>query len=237
MVLSTIAAQWQFLTRQKRSVIYQLVSTRTASGYVGMDEFRIYTEQYREHLTNIRERLFGTDKKYAFVSRMGGPGSWFMVPYIFSSLRVPKQLILTLESKEIQLYPEHVTNEQRYRRKRVKTGTGSAKHAERAGDLPRTRWKHRGNAPVRLQLMYGSIDTPNVAGTDPTEAFTAAMSIYIHVHSSLLSIADRVPIQRHLGKSEVVCLALESGDRYIGSLNSALRWSSQYQGWLQFSYT
>ena len=31
-------------------------------------------------------------------------------------------------------------------------------------------------------------------------------------------------------------MALESGDRYIGSLHSALRWSSQYQGWLQFSY-
>ena len=102
MVLSTIAAQWQLLTRQKHSVIYQLVSTRTASGYVGMDEFRIYTERYREHLTSIREHLFSTDKKYAFMSRMGGPGSWFMVPYIFSSLRVPKQLTLALESMETQ---------------------------------------------------------------------------------------------------------------------------------------
>ena len=198
-----------------------------------MDEVRVYTERYKEHSANTRDHLFSTNKQYAFMSRMGGPGSWFMVPYIFSSIRVPKQLILALESKEIHLYPKHLNKEQRYRRKRVKTGTGSAKHAERAGDLPRTRWKHRGNAPVRLQLMYGSTDTPNVVGTDPTEAFTAAMSIYIH--SSLLAIADRVPIQRHLGKSEVVCLALESGDRYSGSLNSALRWSSRYQGWLQFS--
>ena len=124
MVLHTIAAQWQLLTRQKHSVIYQLVSTRTASGYVGMDEFRIYTERYREHLTSIREHLFSTDKKYAFMSRMGGPGSWFMVPYIFSSIRVPKQLILALESKEIQLYPKHLNKGQRYRRKRVKAGTG-----------------------------------------------------------------------------------------------------------------
>ena len=133
------------------------------------------------------------------MSRMGGPGSWFMVPYIFSPLRVPKQLTLALESKEIQLYPKHLNKEQRCRRQRVKTGTGSAKHAERARYLPRTRWKHRGNAPVRLQLMYGNTDTPNVVDIDPTEAFTAALSVFIH--SSLLSIADRVPIQRHLGKS------------------------------------
>ena len=113
MILSTIAAQWQLLTRIKHSVIYQLVSTHTAIGYVGMDAFRVYTERYKEHLTNIRDYLFNTDIKYAlinFMSRMGGPGSWFIVPYIFSSLRVPKQLALTLESREIQLYPK--TSEQ-----------------------------------------------------------------------------------------------------------------------------
>ena len=68
--LSTIAAhvQWQLLTRNKHSVIYQLVSTRTAKEYVGMDEFRVYTERYKEHLTNIRDHLFHTDIKYAFVS-------------------------------------------------------------------------------------------------------------------------------------------------------------------------
>ena len=70
--------------------------------------------------------------------------------------------------------------------------------------------------------------------TDPTEAFTAAQSVFIH--SSLLSITDRVPIQRHLGKSEVVCWAPGTDEQVIGSLNSALRWSSQQQGWLKFSY-
>ena len=83
-----------------------------------------------------------------------------MVPYIFSSLRVTKQIILTLEPMEIQLYPKHLNKEQRYRSKRVKSGTWSITHAERARDLPRTRWKYRENAPVRLQLMYGSTDTP-----------------------------------------------------------------------------
>ena len=58
MILSTIAAQWQLLTRNKHSVIYQLASPRTASGYVGMDEFRVYTERYREHLISI---LKGTE--------------------------------------------------------------------------------------------------------------------------------------------------------------------------------
>ena len=39
--LSTIAAQWQLIimTRIKHSGIYQLVSTRTAAGYVGMNEY------------------------------------------------------------------------------------------------------------------------------------------------------------------------------------------------------
>ena len=130
-----------------------------------MDEFRVYAEIYKEHLTNIRDHLFNSDKKYAFMLRMGGPGSWFMVPCIFLSLRVNnKQTILTLESRENQLYPKHLNNckEQRYRRKRVKAGTGSVKHAERARQLPRTRWKHRGNAPVRLQLMYGNTGTPKL---------------------------------------------------------------------------
>ena len=168
MILSMIAAQWQLTTRMKHSVIYQLVSTRTTAGHVGMDEFRVYTERYKEHLTNIRDHLFSLDKKYAFMSRMGGPGSWFMVPHVFSSRWVPKQLILALESREIQLYPKHLNTEQRYRRKQVNAGTGAVKHAERARRLPQTRWKHRGNAPVRLQLMYGNTDTPNVVDRIPT---------------------------------------------------------------------
>ena len=82
--------------------------------------------------------------------------------------------------------------------------------------------------------MYGNTDTPNVVDTDPTEAFTAAQSVYIH--SSLLSITARVPIQRHLGKSEVMCWAPDTGEQVIGSLTSALRWVSQQQGWFKFSY-
>ena len=178
------------------------------------------TERYKEHLTNIRDHAFNTDKKYAFMSRQEGPGSWVMVPYIFSSLRVKKQIMLTPESKEIQLYPKHLNKEQRYRRKRVKAGTGSVKHAERARALPQSRWKHRGNAPVRLQLMYGSTATPNVVDPGPTEAFNSAQSVYIH--SSLLSITDRVLIQRHLGKSEVVCLAPATGEQVIGILLLAM---------------
>ena len=50
------------------------------------------------------------------------------------------------------------------------------------------------------------------------------------------SITDRVPIQRHLGRSEVVCLAPGTGEQVIGSLLSALRWASQQQGWFKFSY-
>ena len=34
-ILSVIAAQWQQMTRRKHSVIYQLISTRPAAGYVG----------------------------------------------------------------------------------------------------------------------------------------------------------------------------------------------------------
>ena len=72
-----------------------------------------------------------------------------------------------------------------------------------------------------LQLMYGNTDTPNVGDTDPTEALNSAQSVFIH--SSLLSITDRVPIQQTLGKSEVVCLAPGTDEQVIGSLNSALR--------------
>ena len=80
-ILSTIATQWQLMTRPKHSVIYQLASTRTAAGYVGMDEHQVYTERCKEHLTNLRDHVFNTDKKYASMLRKGGPGSWFMVPY------------------------------------------------------------------------------------------------------------------------------------------------------------
>ena len=100
----------------------ELVSTHTATGYCGMDEYRICTERYKEHLTNIRDSDYSDDKKYAFMSRNGGPGAWIFIPYIFTHIPVPKRELLTLESREIQLYPRHLNKEQRYRRKTVKKG-------------------------------------------------------------------------------------------------------------------
>ena len=113
-VLSVIVKQWQLLIRTKHSVIYQLVSTRTATGYCGMDEYRVCTERYKEHLSSIRDSDYNDDKKYAFMSRNGGPGAWIFIQYIFSHIPVPKQILLTPESREIQLYPKLLNKEQRY---------------------------------------------------------------------------------------------------------------------------
>ena len=85
-----IAAQWQQMTRKQHGVIYQLGSTLAAAGYVGVDEFRVCTERYKEHLTQIRDSELQSDPKYAFMSRYGDPGPWTHVPYIFSSLPVKK---------------------------------------------------------------------------------------------------------------------------------------------------
>ena len=52
--------------------------------------------------------------------------------------------------------------------------------------------------------MYGSTSAPNAVATGPAEAFSTAQLVYIH--SSLIAITDSVPLQRHLGKFEVVCL-------------------------------
>ena len=107
-VLSVIVKQWQFLIRTKHSVIYQLVSTRTATGHCGMVEYRICTERYKEQLSSIRDIDYTDNKKYAFMSRHSGPGAWIFIPYIFSHIPVKKQIPLalcTLESREIQLYP------------------------------------------------------------------------------------------------------------------------------------
>ena len=95
-----------------------------------MYEFRICTDQYKEHSiehsTQIRDSELQSDPKYAFMSRFGGPESWIFVPYIFSSLPVKKPMLLTLESSEVQLYPKHLNKEQRFRRKRLKAGTAAA---------------------------------------------------------------------------------------------------------------
>ena len=178
-VLSVIVKQWHLLIRTKHSVIYQLVSTRTATGYCGMDEYRVCTERYKEHLSSIRDSDYNDDNKteYAFMSRNGGPGAWIFIPYIFSHIHVPNQIhvLLTLESREIQLYPKHLNKEQRYRRKMVKQGRPvNPTHAARAALLPRANWNNRGATPVRLQLMHGSEMTPNVVATDLEPAVSGA---------------------------------------------------------------
>ena len=147
-VLSVIVKQWQLLVRTKHSVIYQLVSTRTATGYCGMDKYRVCTELYKEHLSSIRDSDYTDDKKYAFMSPHGGPGAWIFIPYIFSHIPVPKQILLTLESRENQLYPKHLNKEQRHRRKMVNV---NPTHAARAALLPSANWNNRGETPVRLQ--------------------------------------------------------------------------------------
>ena len=71
-----------------------------------MDHFRVCTDRHKAHLTLIRDSELQSDPKHTFMSRRGGPGSWVYAPYIFSSLPVKKQMLLTLESREIQLHPK-----------------------------------------------------------------------------------------------------------------------------------
>ena len=214
-VLSVIFKQWQLLIRTKHSGVCQLVSTRTATGYCGMDEYKICTERYKEHLSSIRDSDYNDDKRYAFMSRHGGPAARIFIPYIFSHIPVPKQILLTQESREIQLYPKHLNKEQRYRRKMVKKGrpvnpTGPTQcHAARAALLPSANCNNRGETPVRLQLMHGSRLTPNVVATDLESVVSSAQSLL--VYTSLLQLANRVAILRALGKSEVHCLHSETG--------------------------
>jgi len=136
------------------------------------------------------------------MSRNGGPGAWIFIPYIFSHIPVPKQILLTLESREIQLYPKHLNTEQRYRRKMVKKGRPvNPTHAARAALLPRANWDNREATPVRLQLMHGSGLTPNVVATDLESAVrgsgvprdSGVQSLLLH--TSLLQLANRVAIQ------------------------------------------
>ena len=67
--MALIVTQWQSVTRNKHSVLCQLISTHTAAGYCGMAEFRICTERYKELLTCIRDSDYSDDKKYRFMSR------------------------------------------------------------------------------------------------------------------------------------------------------------------------
>ena len=125
------------------------------------------------------------------MSRYGGPGCWFYVPLFFSSIPIEKKTLLTLELREMQLYPKHLNKEQLWRRKRVKTGRSIVPmHAARAPLLARANWKNKGISPVRLQLMYVHIHNEVVA-TDHLVAFSTARTV--SVHSSLLSITELVP--------------------------------------------
>ena len=58
-----------------------------------MDEYRVCTERYKEHLSSICDSDYNDDKKYAFMSRNGGPGAWIFIPYIFSHVPVPNQIL------------------------------------------------------------------------------------------------------------------------------------------------
>ena len=166
------------------------------------------------------------------MSRNGGPGAWIFIPYIFPHIPVPKRELLTLESREIQLYPRHLNKEQRYRREMVKKGRPvNPVHAARSRNLPRANWNNRGETPVRLQLMHGSGSTPSVVATDLGSAFSTAQCL--RFHTSLIQLANRVAIVRALGKSEVHCLHPGSGDNMTCSLSSALRWGSHRQGWFE----
>ena len=82
--------------------------------------------------------------------------------------------------------------------------------------------------------MHGSGLTPNVVATDLESAVSSAQSLL--VHTPLLQLARRVAILRALGKSEVHCLHLGSGEQITGSLRPALRWESHKQGWFEVRF-
>ena len=71
------------LTREKSqaSLIYQMVSFDTATGYVGQVAYREQTyERMVEHWRGIGDYDYNGEAKYAFMHRHGGAGSWFFVP-------------------------------------------------------------------------------------------------------------------------------------------------------------
>ena len=197
-----------------------------------MAECRLCTKGHKEHLSSIRDSDYNDDKKYAFMLRHGGPGAWIFVPYIFSHAPIPKQILLTLESQEIQLHPKHLNKEQRHKQTMVKKGRPvNPAHAARAALLPRANSNNRGETPVRLQLMHGSGLTPDVVATDLESAASSAQSLL--VHASLLQLASRVAILRALGKSEVHCMQSDTGEQVVGSPRSALRWELHGKGWFE----
>ena len=111
------------------------------------------------------------------MSQNGGPGAWIFIPCIFLHTPVLKQILLTLESQEVQLYLKHLNTEQWYRPKVVKKGWPvNPTCAARAAWLPRANWNNQGETPVRLQLMHGNGLTLNVVATDLKSAVSSAQS-------------------------------------------------------------
>ena len=104
------------MMKSKASLIYQLVSFDTATGYVGQVAYRaahrdLTYKRMVEHWRGMRDYDLNGEEKYAFMHRHGGPGSWFFVPYIFCMTEIPKQILNRLEQQEIKLYPMHLNKE------------------------------------------------------------------------------------------------------------------------------
>ena len=234
-----IARQWQTLMREqsRASLIYQMVSFDTATGYVGQVAYREQTyERMVEHWRGIRDYDYNGEAKYAFMHRQGGAGSWFFVPYIFCMSSVPKQILSKLEQQEIRLYPMHLNREQRHRRKRmIKTGQYSRLHSQRGSTLPQSGvWGNRPSHTAQLQLYYGN-GTVLCKGVDPTLAMQSGDVVLIH--SSLIILSQRTYIKRTLGHSIVRISMLGSGIKLDCTLAHCLKWVIQQRpGWVLITF-
>ena len=185
----------------------------------------------------LQDYDFNGKQKYAFMHRHGGPGSWFFVPYIFCMTEILKQILNRLEQQDIQLYPMHLNNEQRHRRKKMtKRGQYSSLHSARGWTLPQSgAWNSRPAHTARLQLYYGN-GTVLSSGVDPTLALETADNILIH--SSLLILSPGTHIQRTLGQAMLQCYMLEQGmDTAQYTLAQSLRWAiKQPPGWVFITF-
>ena len=222
----------------KASLIYQLVSFDTATGYVGQVAYRDITyERMVEHWRGIRDYDFNGEAKYAYMHRHGGPGSWFFVPYIFCMIEIPRQILNRLEKQEIRLYPMHLNKEQRHRRKRmVKRAQYSSLHSARGATLPQSgAWNSRPAHTARLILYYGN-GTALSRGVDPTLAIEKYANILIH--NSLLALSPLTHLQRTLGQSMVHCYMVQRGeDTNQYTLATSLRWAiKQPPGWVLLTF-
>ena len=139
-------------------VIYQLVSTRTATGYCGMDEYRVCTERYKEHLSSIRDSDYTDDKKHAFMNH-DIVAKWWARSMDICSLHL---LAYTCAETDIntrvarnpavpEAFEQRAVIQIRHRRSIVKKGRPvNPTHDARAAVLPRANWNNRGETPVML---------------------------------------------------------------------------------------